>query len=52
MKKGNTKKNTKKTKWPIFVAAAAVVVIAIIIAVLAGGKNKADGITAKIEIGV
>ena len=50
MKKGNNKKATKKPAWPIYAAVAAVVVIAIIIAVLAGGKNKADGITAKIEI--
>jgi peptidyl-prolyl cis-trans isomerase B (cyclophilin B) len=50
MKKGTTKKTTKKPAWPVYAAVAAVVVIAIIIAVFAGGKKQTDGITAKIEI--
>lgn len=50
MKKGTTKKTTKKSAWPVYAAVAAVVVIAIIIAVFAGGKKQTDGITAKIEI--
>lgn len=54
MKKGTTKKTTKKSNWPIWAAIAGVLVIAIAIVVFAGGKKQpavnGDSYTAKIEI--